>query len=98
MGLFSLEKTRLYGDLTAPSSISRGLYVTGEGPCIRNWSYRTRSNGYKLKEGKFRLDIRKTFLTVRVVRYWNRLPREVVGFPNLAVFKDRLDKVLSNLI
>ncbi|KFO60858.1 hypothetical protein N302_15340, partial [Corvus brachyrhynchos] len=52
----------------------------------------------KLKEGKFRLDIMKKFFTVRVVRHWNRLPKEAVDAPALAVFKARLDKALSNLI
>ncbi|KFQ15727.1 hypothetical protein N330_00903, partial [Leptosomus discolor] len=55
-------------------------------------------SGFKLKEGGFRLDIKKKFLTVRVVRHWNRLPREAVVVPSLAVFKARLDGTLSNLI
>jgi len=61
-------------------------------------SDRTRANGFKLKEGRFRLDIRKKFLTMRVVKHWNRLPREVVDAPSLAVFEARLDGALSNLV
>ncbi|KFR01243.1 hypothetical protein N306_09981, partial [Opisthocomus hoazin] len=55
-------------------------------------------NGFKLKEGRFRLDIRKKFFTMRAVRHWHRLPREAVAAPSLAVFKARLDGALSNLV
>ena len=51
-----------------------------------------------MKESRFRSDIRKKLFTVRVVRHWNRLPREVVHAPSLEVFKARLDEALSNLI
>ncbi|KFQ10617.1 hypothetical protein N329_02792, partial [Haliaeetus albicilla] len=55
-------------------------------------------NGFKLKECRFGLDIRKKLFTVRVVRHWNRLPREAVDAPSLEAFKARLDGVLSNLV
>ncbi|KFZ49639.1 hypothetical protein N321_12996, partial [Antrostomus carolinensis] len=54
--------------------------------------------GYSFKLSRFRLDIRKKFFTVRVVRHWNRLPKEVVDAPSLEVFKARLDEALSNLV
>ncbi|KFP12165.1 hypothetical protein Z169_13738, partial [Egretta garzetta] len=55
-------------------------------------------NGFKLKEGRFRLDIRKKFFTMRVVKHWNGLPREAVKAPSLKTFKARLNRALSNLI
>jgi len=64
----------------------------------RAWSDGTRGNGFKLKEGRFKLDIRKKFFTLRVVKPWPRLPREVGEAPSLETFEARLDGALSDLI
>ncbi|KAK4826378.1 hypothetical protein QYF61_008049, partial [Mycteria americana] len=78
LGLFSLEKRRLRGDLIALGD-------------------RTRRNSLKLHQGRFRLDIRKFFFTERVIKPWNRLPREVIESPSLEVFKGRLAEVLRDV-
>jgi len=99
LGLFSLEKRRLWGDLIAAFQYLKGACrKDGEGLFTRVCTHRTRGNGCKLKEGRFRLGIRKKFFTMRVVKHWNRLSREAVAATSLEAFKARSDGALSNLV
>ena len=99
LGLFSLEKRRLWGDLIAAFQYMKGAYrKAGDGLCTRVCSDRTRGKGFKLKEGEFILDLRKKFFARRVVRHWHRFPRAVVHAPSVNVFKAKLDGALSNLV
>jgi len=99
LGLSSLERRRMRGDLTALYSFLRrgrgdggaDLFSLGSGD-------RTRGHSSKLNEGRFRLDIRKHLFTEMVLKHWSRLPREVVNAPSLSVFERHLDNVFNNML
>jgi len=86
-------------DLIAAFQYLKGAYKQ-EGSQLfeRVYNSRTRGNGFKLREGRFWLDVRGKFFTMRVVKGWKRLPGEVVDALSLEVFKSRLDGALGSLV
>ena len=95
LGLFSLEKRRPWGELIASFQYLKGAYKQ-EGVRLFTWvdNDRTRGNGFKLIQGRFR----RKFFTQRVVTHWNKLPKVIVDAPSLEAFKARLDVALGSLV
>jgi len=89
LGLLSSQERRLRGDLTVAFQYLKGAYKQdGERLLTRVGSDRTRGNGFQLRQGRFRLDMRrKKFFTPRVVTHWSRVPKEVVDAPSLEAFR-----------
>ena len=99
LGLFSLEKRRLRGDLIAAFQYLKGAYKQEGSQLFESVdNSRTRGSGFKWKVGRFRLNFRGKFFTMRAVRCWNSCLREAVDAPSLEVFKARLDGALGSLV
>ena len=98
LGSFSLEKRKLQGDLIAAFQYLKGAYKQeGNQLFERVDNSRMRGNGFKLKEGRFRLDVKGKFFT-ESGEVLEQLPREAVDAPSLEVFKARLDGALGSLV
>jgi len=77
LGLLSLEKRRLWGDLIVVFQNLTVYRKNGEGHFIRECSDRTRGNGLKLIEGIFRFDIRMKFFMMKVGRHLTGCPEKL---------------------
>ena len=99
LGWFSLEKRRLHGDLLVAFQYLKGASKQeGERLFPRVGCDRTCRSGFQGRQGRFKLGLRMKFFPERLVRHWNRLPKEVVDAASLEAFKARLDVAQGILV
>ena len=99
LGLFSLEKRVLRGDLTTMIHYLKGGYKEDEDSIFtRSHMEKTRCNGFKVLLGRFWLDTRGNFFIISTISHWNNLPREVVDLRTLDTFKIQRDRVLGHVV
>lgn len=98
LGLFSLGSSLPQGEAIAVSQCLQEGCNKVRGKCFnRSCCDRRSSNGFKLREDWYRLDIRREFHTVKVVKHWIGLPSDEGDVPPLEIFNTRLDGALSSL-
>ena len=96
LGLFSLEKRHLRGDMIETYQIMQGMGEVDRGKLFSlSRNTRTRGHPLKLSVGRVRTDKRKYFFTECVVRLWNVLPQDMVMASGLDAFKMGLDRYLE---
>jgi len=99
LGLFSLKKRRLKGDLITMFQYLKGGYKEdGDSLFTRSHMEKTRGIGYKLLLGRFQLYTRGEFFTMKTIIHWNNLLREVVDSPALDTFKIQLDRLMDSFV
>lgn len=98
LDFLSLEKRRLRADLVTMFQYLQDGFKEDRIPFLKSCMERTKSNGYKFLLGKFQVNTREQFFTMRTISHRNNLPKGVVAFPMLDTFKIHLDRMLGNLI